>query len=249
MEGTMAVRTTSKTVDPYAIIKARDIIKCLARSVPYQIALTLLEDEVYCNIIKIKSFVRDKQVFVKRRQRLVGPEGATLKALEILTECYMLVQGNTVTLIGHYTKLKVARRVVEEVMKNVHPVYHIKELMIKKELSKDEKLKNENWARFLPEFKKIKDNRKKKKKVIYKKKKEGHAPRIQPRKEDLAMESGEYFMKNKGGFASQKAQAMLKRKNKREEKIKQRVAKYQEPDKEIQSKKKEFGLSGKNFSL
>lgn len=245
MEGTMAVRTTPKTFDPYAIIKARDIIKCLARSVPYQIALTLLEDEVYCNIVKIKSFVRDKQVFVKRRQRLVGPDGATLKALEILTECYMLVQGNTVTLIGHYSKLKVAQRVVEQVMKNVHPVYHIKELMIKKELAKDEKLKNENWARFLPEFKKIKDNRKKKKRIIRKKKKESHAPQIQPRKEDLAMESGEYFLGKNRGL---KAQAIEKRKHKREQKLKERKAQYEEPG-DIKKAKANFGLEGKQFSL
>ena len=245
----MRVKTTSKTFDPYAIIKARDIIKCLARSVPYQMALTLLEDEVYCDIIKIKSLVRDKQVFIKRRQRLVGPEGATLKALEILTECYMLVQGNTVTLIGHFSKMKVARRVVEQVMGNVHPVYHIKELMIKKELAKDDKLKNENWARFLPEFKKIKDNRRRKKRVIRKKKKESHAPQMQPRKEDLAMESGEYFMAGKGNMRREKAKAILKRKEKRDQKIKQRQAKYQIPEQEIQEKKKKFGLQGKQFSL
>ncbi|GIQ87700.1 ribosomal RNA assembly KRR1, partial [Kipferlia bialata] len=58
-EGRMRVNTTNKTWDPYAIINARDLMILLARSMPLETARTVFNDDVYCDVIKIKGAVNN----------------------------------------------------------------------------------------------------------------------------------------------------------------------------------------------
>ncbi|KAL8963600.1 MAG: hypothetical protein Q9183_004991 [Haloplaca sp. 2 TL-2023] len=99
--------------------------------------------------------------------------------------------------MGSYKGLKEVRRVVEDCMANIHPIYHIKELMIKRELMKDPELANENWERFLPHFKKRTLSKRRKPLKVTDKSKKTYTPFPPPQeksKVDLQIESGEYFL-------------------------------------------------------
>lgn len=232
IEGSMTVRTTRKTFDPAAILKARDLIKLLARSVPAPQAVKILDDGVAADIIKIRTLVRNKDRFVKRRQRILGPGATTLKALELLTATYILVQGNTVAAMGPYRGLKEVRRVVTDCMANIHPIYHIKELMIKRELRADPALANENWDRFLPHFKKRSLSKRKKPLKVTDKSKKTYTP-FPPEREkskiDLQIESGEYFLGKQARERREREAREERQREKAEEKRRGRQEAYVPP--------------------
>ncbi|CAK9002287.1 unnamed protein product [Durusdinium trenchii] len=219
IEGSMTVRTTKKTWDPYIIVKARDMIKLLARSVPLPQAKKVLDDEVYCDIMKIGGLVRSKERFVKRRQRLVGPNGSTLKAIELLTQCFVLVQGQTVSIMGSIKGIKQVRRIVEDCFHNIHPIYHIKELMIRRELEKAKK-----------------------------KTKDVFPPQPAPRKEDLQMESGEFFLNEKERQLRQRIAKREAQQAKSAEKRRERAKEYEPPVPKAKKPKKASEESAKEIA-
>jgi len=180
---------------------------------------------------------------VKRRQRILGPNGTTLKALELLTGCYILVQGNTVSAMGPYKGLKEVRRVVTDCMANIHPIYYIKELMIKRELAKDPELANQSWDRFLPNFKKRTLSKRRTPFNVVDKSKRTYTPFPPPReksKVDLQIESGEYFLGKQAKERKDKERRQDKMKEKMEEKKKEREKDFVPPkeDGEVKKEKK-----------
>ncbi|MFO8109629.1 MAG: hypothetical protein R6U17_03770 [Thermoplasmata archaeon] len=50
------------------------------------------------------------------KARLIGKNGRTRELIEELSECYVSIYGNTVSLIGTPTELSIARRAVQMIL-------------------------------------------------------------------------------------------------------------------------------------
>jgi ribosomal RNA assembly protein len=132
--------------------------------------------------------------------------------------------------MGPYKGLKQVRTVVIDCMKNVHPIYHIKTLMIKKELAKDPALANEDWSRFLPNFTKKNTSKRRKPRVVSEKKAyTPFPPAPVPSKVDLQLESGEYFINEAQRQAKRKQEKRSLAKERAQENRDAREAEYVPP--------------------
>lgn len=58
VEGSMTVRTTRDAYDPYMIVRARDLIKLLARSVPYEQVRRYFLSDVYSFEFRQREFCK-----------------------------------------------------------------------------------------------------------------------------------------------------------------------------------------------
>ena len=134
--------------------------------------------------------------------------------------------------MGPFKGLKEIRRIVEDCMANVHPIYQIKELMIKRELAKDPALANENWERFLPNFKRRTLNKRRKPFKVTDKSKKAYTPFPPPQeksKVDLQIESGEYFLGKQAKERARREERLERQRAKKEEKQKERDSVFVPP--------------------
>ncbi|RYP45690.1 hypothetical protein DL768_007989 [Monosporascus sp. mg162] len=125
------------------------------------------------------------------------------------------------------------RRVVEDCMANIHPIYQIKELMVKRELAKDPELAHESWDRFLPNYKKRSLSRRRVPFKVTDKAKKAYTPfppAPEQSKVDKQLEAGEYHIGREAKKRIAQEERIEKQKVKKEEKKRERERDFVAPD-------------------
>ncbi|KAI4291346.1 ribosomal RNA assembly protein [Pancytospora philotis] len=217
-ETTMSVATTRHTRDPYILIKANDFIALLSKGVPLEDAAQAMEDDVFSEIVPVSMLCASEKTFERRRNRINNPK--ILKAIELLTKCKVYIAGKVACIIGSYKGLNEAKHIVIAGFENVHPVFEIKKLIIKRQLEKDNV--EGDWERFMPTFKKTHSKSRGKQREV------GSMPEeIRPRKEDVERETGEYYMDADNVARDKKREEV---REKREQAKKAKLERYSVPN-------------------
>lgn len=89
---------------------AKNIVKAIGRGFNPKIAQKLVDEEFLMDIIDLEAATGASQKRVRTiKARLIGESGKTKKNIESLMEVHVSIFGNTVSIIGRYEELKIAR--------------------------------------------------------------------------------------------------------------------------------------------
>lgn len=93
---------------------AFNIVKAIARGFNPEVALLLLNDDFVFETINIVEFSgRSKKKLIRLRGRAIGMEGKSRENIEALTNTHVNVFGKTVSIIGDFEHVGLARKAFE----------------------------------------------------------------------------------------------------------------------------------------
>jgi len=118
--GEVTIENTPNTTDPSGILKARDIITAIARGFSPEKAFRLFDDNQILDVINLKEYIGDSKNHITRiKGRIIGEKGKTRKMIEELTDTYISIYGHTVSIIGGYEEVRVAREAIEMLIRGM----------------------------------------------------------------------------------------------------------------------------------
>ena len=116
-DGTVYITPREDMEDPLGVWNANHIVKAIARGFNPEIAMKLIHDDIYLEIIKLPLYVgKSKKALARYKGRIIGKNGKTRELITELAEVDMAVYGKTVSLIGEMENVLVAKEAIEMIL-------------------------------------------------------------------------------------------------------------------------------------
>lgn len=97
------------------LLQAKSIVKAIARGFSPKRAFRLFDEEEALEIIELEGFKENKMKVLK--SRLIGTRGKARIIIEKDSGCFMSVYGKTVSLIGKYDQIEIAKEAVRMILR------------------------------------------------------------------------------------------------------------------------------------
>jgi len=97
------------------LFQAKHVVKAIGRGFAPKKAFRLFDEEEVLEVIELEGFKDNKLRLIK--SRLIGTRGKTRIIIEKDSGCFMSVYGKTVSLIGKYQQLEIAREAVSMILR------------------------------------------------------------------------------------------------------------------------------------
>jgi ribosomal RNA assembly protein len=107
------VQIESTSDNPLGVLKAREILRAIARGFSPERAFRLLEDDQYLEIIDIRDFAQSEKALSRLKGRAIGEQGKTRRIIEEASDVYISIYGKTISLIGDAERLAIAREAIQ----------------------------------------------------------------------------------------------------------------------------------------
>ena len=116
-DGTVYISPREDMEDPLGVWNANHIVKAIGRGFNPEVAVKLVHDDIYLEIIKLPLYIgKSKKALARHKGRIIGKNGKTRELITELAEVDMAVYGKTVSLIGEMDNVMVAKEAIEMIL-------------------------------------------------------------------------------------------------------------------------------------
>ena len=116
-DGTVYITPREDMEDPLGVWNANHIVKAVARGFNPEVAMKLIHNDIYLEIMKLPLYIgKSKKALARYKGRIIGKNGKTRELITELADVDMAVYGKTVSLIGEMDNVLIAKEAVEMIL-------------------------------------------------------------------------------------------------------------------------------------
>jgi len=103
--------------EPLKILRVKEVLKAFGRGFDFDVALNLLDEDYYFEVIDIKDFAKESRSrIITLKGRIIGTKGKTKKLIEKYADVKLSIYGKTIGIIGKWDRVMIAKQAIEKLL-------------------------------------------------------------------------------------------------------------------------------------